>query len=300
MRKALRILRLAIWGSFQHDIFTIARAAAYYSILTLFPALMIVATVLASFARTRVYLIEIAKAMHQVMPPGTARGADPYFQGQANIPLHILISGCVITVISASGIIVSWMEGFCKAYRLPYTWNVVKQRVISITLVLATLVPMSVATISMAFGFEIELWFIRNTSKPVGAMIIIVWTLLRWTIGLLTTVAVLTLIYHFGIPRWQAWYRVTPGATVAAILWFGTTELFGWYMLNFATYNLIYGPLGAAIALLVWMYLLSLIVLLGAEFNATMYPRTVTTLPEATPGRRAEDLQSRVKPMEHA
>ena len=58
--------------------------------------------------------------------------------------------------------------------------------------------------------------------------------------------------------------------------------------------------LGAAIALLVWMYILSLIVLLGAEFNATMYPRTVTTLPEATPGRRAEDLQSRVKPMESA
>ena len=74
MQKALRLFRLAVWGSFQHDIFTIARAAAYYSILTLFPALMIVATVLASFDRTRIYLIEIAKTLHQVMPPGTARG----------------------------------------------------------------------------------------------------------------------------------------------------------------------------------------------------------------------------------
>jgi membrane protein len=300
MQKALRLFRLAVWGSFQHDIFTIARAAAYYSILTLFPALMIVATVLAAFDRTRSYLIEIAKTLHQVMPPGTARGADPYFQGKANIPVHILISACVITVISASGIIVSWMEGFCKAYRLPYTWNVVKQRVISIALVLATLVPMTVATISVAFGFEIELWVIEHTIKPLGPVIIIVWTLLRWVIALLTSIAVLTLIYHFGIPRWQAWYRVTPGATVATILWFGATEVFGWYMVNFATYNAIYGPLGAAIALLVWMYILSLIVLLGAEFNATMYPRTVTTLPAATPGRRAEDLQSRVKPMEHA
>src|SRR5947209_14860540 len=104
MQKALRLFRLAVWGSFQHDIFTIARAAAYYSILTLFPALMIVATVLSSFPETRVYLMAIAHMMHQVMPPGNARGADPYFQGQANIPLHILISGCVITVISAWGI----------------------------------------------------------------------------------------------------------------------------------------------------------------------------------------------------
>src|ERR1043166_3249367 len=300
MSKVLRLFRLAVWGSFQHDIFTIARAAAYYSILTLFPALMIVATVLAAFDRTRGYLVEIAKTMHQVMPPGTARGADPYFQGQAHIPLHILISASVITVISASGIIVSWMEGFCKAYRLPYTWNVVKQRVIAIILVLATLVPMTIATISVAFGYEIELWVILHSIKPLGPVIIIVWTLLRWVIAVLTSIAVLTLIYHFGIPRWQAWYRVTPGATVATVLWFGATELFGWYMVNFATYNAIYGPLGAAIALLVWMYILSLIVLLGAEFNATMYPRTVSVLPEATPGRRAEDLQSRVKPMEPA
>jgi membrane protein len=299
MRKALRILRLAIWGSFQHDIFTIARAAAYYSILTLFPALMILATVLASFARTRGYLIGIARAMHQAMPPGTALGADPYFQGQTNIPLHILISACVITVFSASGIIVSWMEGFCKAYKLPYTWNVVKQRTIAVVLVLATLVPMTVATLSVAFGYEIELWVILHSIKPLGPLIIIVWTLLRWVIALLTSIAVLTLIYHFGIPRWQPWYRVTPGATVATVLWFGATELFGWYMVNFATYNAIYGPLGAAIALLVWMYILSLIVLLGAEFNATMYPRTVTALPEL-PGRRAEDLQSRVKPLESA
>lgn len=299
MRRALRILWLAVWSSFQHDIFTIARAAAYYSILTLFPALMIVATVLASFERTRGYLVEIAHTIHQVMPPGTARGADPYFQSQVNIPIHILISACVITVFSASGIIVSWMEGFCKAYRLPYTWNVVKQRVIAIGLVLATLVPMTVATISVAFGYEIELWVILHTIKPLGPLIIIVWTLLRWVIAMLTSIAVLTLIYHFGIPRWQAWYRVTPGATVATILWFGATELFGWYMVNFATYNAIYGPLGAAIALLVWMYILSLIVLLGAEFNATMYPRTVSAVPEL-PGRRAEDLQSRVNPLESA
>src|SRR3954454_16592556 len=297
MRRALRILWLAVWGSFQHDIFTIARAAAYYSILTLFPALMIVASVLAAFPETRVYLIEITHTMHQVMPPGTARGADPYFQGKQTVPIHILISGSLITIISASGIIVSWMEGFCKAYRLPYTWNVVKQRVISSALVLATLVPMTVATISVAFGFEIELWVIEHTIKPLGPVIIIVWTLLRWVIALLTSIAVLTLIYHFGIPRWQAWYRVTPGATVATILWFIATETFGWYMVNFATYNAIYGPLGAAIALLVWMYILSLIVLLGAEFNATMYPRTVTTVSEL-PGRRAEDLQSRVRPME--
>ena len=56
--------------------------------------------------------------------------------------------------------------------------------------------------------------------------------------------------------------------------------------LNFShgTYNIIYGPLGAAIALLVWLYIISLIVLIGAEFNALIYPRTVLTAPSPSGG----------------
>src|SRR5262249_49097432 len=151
-------------------------------------------------------------------------------------------------VFSASGIIVSWMEGFCKAYRLPYVWNVMKQRLIAMVLVLAALVPMSAATISVAFGYQIQNWIILHTYKPLGVVVIMLWTGGRWLIAVLTSMAVLTLVYHFGIPRWQGWYRVLPGAVVATIGWFGCTELFGWYMVNFATYNLIYGPLAAAIA----------------------------------------------------
>jgi len=51
--------------------------------------------------------------------------------------------------------------------------------------------------------------------------------------------------------------------------------VFAWYVENVATYNLIYGSLGLAIALLVWLYLLSMVILVGAEFNAIVYPRVV-------------------------
>jgi len=49
--------------------------------------------------------------------------------------------------------------------------------------------------------------------------------------------------------------------------------LFGWYLQNYADYSLIYGSLGVAIALLVWMYMISLVILVGAEFNAMLFPR---------------------------
>ena len=75
------------------------------------------------------------------------------------------------------------------------------------------------------------------------------------------------------MPGLRARHSVLPGATLATVLWFLSTALFGWYLQNYADYSIIYGSLGAAIALLVWMYLISLVILVGAEFNAMLFPR---------------------------
>jgi len=62
---------------------------------------------------------------------------------------------------------------------------------------------------------------------------------------------------------------------MATVLWFVATALFGWYLQNYADYSVIYGSLGAAIVLLVWMYMISLVILVGAEFNAMLFPRAM-------------------------
>jgi membrane protein len=59
-------------------------------------------------------------------------------------------------------------------------------------------------------------------------------------------------------------------------MWLISSALFGWYLQHYVDYSLIYGSLGVGIALLVWMYLISLVVLIGAEFNAMLFPRTLT------------------------
>jgi membrane protein len=63
---------------------------------------------------------------------------------------------------------------------------------------------------------------------------------------------------------------------MATVLWFPVTVVFGWYVTNYASYNLIYGSLGAGIALLVWLYIISIIILIGAEFNALACPRQIS------------------------
>lgn len=280
MVRFFRLFRLALWRGFEHDIFIVGRAAAYYSILTLFPALMVVASVLATSHTTLAFLREVARAAKAILPPSTAASAERYLQRPQEEPIGILVSASIITLFAASGVIVSWMEGFCRAYHLSRSWGVLKERLIALGLVIAAFFPMTFATILVAFGSQVEDWMISHTVTELGPAILLLWTMLRWTISMLTSIAVLALIYHFGVPRSQPWYRVLPGSTLATIIWFGATQIFGWYVTRFATYSLIYGPLGAAIALLVWMYIISLVVLVGAEFNALVYPRVVLTTPE--------------------
>ena len=76
------------------------------------------------------------------------------------------------------------------------------------------------------------------------------------------------LVYYFGPNRRQEFRHVFPGAVLATILWLMATLAFGWYVRNIANYNVLYGSVGAGLALLVWMYVLAAIVLFGCEFNA--------------------------------
>jgi membrane protein len=246
---------------------------------------MLVASMLATSHTTQAFLGEVSRAAKAVLPPGNAQAVQSYLERPQDRPFGILVSASFITLFAASGVIVSWMEGFCNAYRLQRTWGVLNERLIALLLVLAAFIPMTFATILVAFGNQVEDWMMSHLVTELGPLILLLWTIVRWLISMLTSIAVLALIYHFALPRWQPWYRVLPGSTLATVIWFAATQVFGWYVTKFATYSLIYGPLGAAIALLVWMYIISLVVLVGAEFNALVYPRSVLTTAEKSRGR---------------
>lgn len=270
------LLRRACWRAFEDDCFALAKAAAYSSVLTLFPALLVVASILAYSHETHLLIKEVASAVGTVLPPGSSAEALSYFKTSQQRPTRLLISATSITILAASGVMISWMDGFRRAYRLSKTWGMWKERAVALFLVLLSFLPMSFATLLVAFGNLIETYLSLHSPRGLATYIFLLWTAGRWLIATLTSVAVVSLIYHHGLPRTQPWHRVLPGACVATGSWFTATVVFAWYVKNLATYNLIYGSLGAAIALLVWMYILSIIVLVGAEFNAVLYPRSVT------------------------
>lgn len=275
IHRFLTLLRLAVWRAFEHDAFAVAKAAAYSSILTFFPALLVVGSVLATSHRWEVYVREISYALGRILPAG-ANTALAYIRGTSmQRPVSVLISASLITLWTGSGVVISWMEGFRNAYQLPKTWGLVKERMIAFGLVIGAGIPLTFATVLVAFGSRIELRILFALGHEFGPLILLMWTTIRWLIATLTSIAVIALIFHNAVPRTQPWHSVLPGAVLATVLWFAATDIFGWYLQAYADYSLIYGSLGAAIALLVWMYMISLIILVCAEFNAMLFPRTM-------------------------
>ncbi len=270
-------MRLAVWRAFEHDAFGVAKGGAYSSILTLFPLLMVVASVLATTSHGLEYVREISGAAHRILPPGVAAAVQAYFESTHDRPVRVLIAASLITLWTASGVMISWMEGFRNAYRLPKIWGVVKERFIAFGLVIMAGIPLTFATVLVAFGNQIEVRVTDFMGRELGPLVPLLWTGIRWLIALATSVAVMQLIYHNAVPRTLRWHTVLPGAALATAIWFPATMAFGWYVRHFAEYSLFYGSLATAIVLLIWMYIISIIVLVGAEFNALLYPRFVTT-----------------------
>ncbi len=272
MLRFLRLLRLAFWRAFQHDAFATAKAAAYSSILTFFPALLLIGSVLATSHRTEAYLREISDVVGKILPAGAAN-ALAYLRGTTQRSVGVLITAALITLWTGSGVMISWMEGFRRCYELPKSWGLVKERLIAFSLVILAGIPLTFSTILVAFGNRIETQILFQLGHEFGPVILLMWTSIRWLIAGLTSIAVMALIYHNAVPRTQPWHSVLPGATLSSALWFLATTLFGWYLQRYADYSILYGSLGVGIALLVWMYMISLVVLVGAEFNAMLFPR---------------------------
>ena len=270
----LNLLRKAVWRAFQHDAFAIAKASAYSSILTFFPTLLVLGSVLAARRNTQAFSREISDALTKILPAGTTT-AQAYLRGSSGRSFGLLFTTGLLTLWLASGVMISWMEGFRRSYELPKIWGLVKERLVALSLVILAGIPLSCATILVAFGNRIETRILFHIGHEFSPYVYLMWMFIRWLIAILTSVAVIALVYHNAVPRTQPWHNVLPGAILATGLWFIMTMMFGFYLQHYADYSVIYGSLGAAIALLVWMYLISLVILIGAEFNAILFPRSV-------------------------
>jgi membrane protein len=272
--RTLGNFRQALRKSVSHDVFITAKATAYSGILSLFPALLVLNTVLALTPETGNVTGELRAILAQLLPWDTMDFVQGYFLSSHAQSLGVVWSASSVAFFAAIGVMLSLMEGFRRAYRLPKkVWSFWRSQAVAVALIPICLAPMVFATALIVFGHQIESWMIDNSDHELRSYVLFFWRMLRWVLSAATVVAVITVLYHFGTPRTHSWKCALPGASMATVTWFAATLTYGWYVTRFAVYMVVYGSLAAAIATLVWLYITSLSVLIGAEFNAQIFPK---------------------------
>jgi membrane protein len=271
-RTFLWLLQRSFLATLDDGCFSIAKGAAYSALLAFFPVLTSAATIL---VQTRAEFVSrtIEDALSEIVPPGTEDLVVQQFRVSGSRPVYLLIVAGLISIWAASGVIKSLIEGFQAAYRVPRSRGFIHQSAIGMALVIMAALPLLCASLLIVFGGQIERVVMAWMKvDPLLNPLTWVWQwlsrLMRYAVAFATTVVVTASLYYFGPYRSQRWRFVWPGAIVATVLWLLATSGFAWYVRNMAHYNVMYGSVGAGIAMLVWMYLMAIIALIGCEFNA--------------------------------
>jgi len=265
------LFRQACIATYEDNCFGIAKGAAYSSLLAFFPVLASITAILVRVNADSVARV-LSRLLFQVVPPGTEDLVRYQFTVRGERSIGLVLAAALLSAWAASGAMISLMEGFQAAYQLPSGRSFLPQRGIALLLVFIAAVPGIGASAMILFGSRTERWMLAwmglAPEADIRTGVILAFDLLRYLVALGAIVVVTALLYWIGPNRPLPLRSVWPGAFLATFLWLAATSAFAWYVRNIANYNVLYGSIGAVIALLVWMYLLALIALFGCEYNA--------------------------------
>jgi membrane protein len=299
-RSWLGVLKRSATEFMEDNLTDWAAALTYYGILAIFPALLVLVSVLGLIGESATQplidnLSEVA--------PGPAQeimtNALENLQGSQGAAGVLFVVGLAGALWSASGYVAAFMRASNAIYDVEEgrpIWKTLPLRV-GLTVLLLTLVVISALAVVLTGGLAAELGGIIG----VGDTAVSIWNIAKWPVLLVIVSFMFALLYWAAPNVKQPGFRwLSPGGVLAVIGWLIASAAFAFYVANFGSYNKTYGTLGGVIVFLVWLWLSNVMILLGAEFNAELERGRAI---EA--GMRPEDKEPFVEPrdtrkMEHA
>ncbi len=247
------------------NVLGLAAQLAYYFLLALVPALVFLVA-LTSFFPSGV-IDNMMQSAASVLPAdvlGILREQMNSLRGGEDTGLLSL--GLLMALWSSSAAIVAATAALNRAYDIEEgrPWWKVRLNAIAMTVALAVFVlaaftlvvagPAIAESIAARFGL--------------GQVFATIWNVLQWPVALALVTVAVGLVYYLGPDAEQDWIWITPGAVLATVLWLLASLAFRYYVRHFADYNATYGSLGGVLVLMLWFYMSSLAMLIGAEMNA--------------------------------
>ncbi|MFF5404990.1 YihY/virulence factor BrkB family protein [Streptomyces misionensis] len=272
-----------------------AAALTYYGVLSLFPALLVLVSLLGITGRSTT---DKVLANLDQLAPGSARDiitrAVEQLQGNAGTGSVMALVGIVVAVWSASGYVAAFIRAANAVYDIPEgrpVWKILPVR-LGVTVVLMVLAVAS----ALIVVFTGALAGKAGQALGIGDTALTVWSIAKWPVLLLLVTAMIALLYWASPNAKVKGFRwVTPGSFLALVIWMAASAGFAVYVADFASYSKTYGTMAGVVVFLVWLWITNLAVLLGLEFDAeTVRQRAVAGghPPEAEPYTQPRDTRT--------
>jgi membrane protein len=259
-----------------------AAALTYYSLMSLFPALLIAVAALGLFGQESLIEESAQYLTDAGAPESTINAVTDALnsaQSQRGTALTALVLGLAIALNGASGAFGAAGRALNRVWRVDEGRSFVRRKANDLlwTVVVVALVLLTFVLVFLGGGLASDVFGWLGLGETAAD----VWRIVRWPAALLSALLVYAVVYYAAPNVEVRRFRwITPGAVVGVLTWIAASALFFVYVSNFSSYSATYGAFAAAVILLVWLWLTNVALLFGAELNAAIDVRRSPDLPE--------------------
>jgi membrane protein len=243
-----------------------AASLTYYGLLSLFPALIALVSIIGLFGDPVKTTKTITDIVHNISPSAPTGAFESVAKAKSASGI-LFVVGLVLALNSASGYVGAFMRASNVVWETPEGRKFFKLKPLQIGVTLLMVLLLALVLLAIVLTGPI----VDAVAGPlgIGSTATTVWNIAKWPVLLIVVVGMFSVLFHFSPNvKMPAFKWVSPGAIVAVVVWIIVSALFAIYVANFGSYNKTYGTLGGLVALLVWMWITNCVLLLGMEINA--------------------------------
>ena len=261
------VLRQSVADFFADDMTTYAAALAYQVFFSIFPFIIFLVALLGFLDVP--YFFDWLRQQAQTLLPAEALAPVNEVITQVQQPQGGVLSfGIVLALWSASSGVRATMNALNVAYDVKEGRPAWKRYPLSLIYTIMIAAMLIAAAALLIIGPQL----MQTLARQVGLeqIVVLVWTWVRWPLALLLLTLSVAIMYYVAPDVEQDFRFITPGSTLAVLVWIAVSLAFGYYVRNFADYGATYGSIGAIIVLLLYFFITSAVLLFGAEVNAVI------------------------------
>ncbi|MEE6287962.1 YihY/virulence factor BrkB family protein [Georgenia sp. MJ173] len=265
------VLRTTVREFIADECTMLAAALTYYAVLSAFPALIALASILALAGQGEEGTDQITTMLGDVLSEDTMEQLQPVIDSITNVgaPGIGLVIGLLVALWTASNYVTGFAKAMNRIYEIPEGRPIWKLRPWTYLLTLVLLLLVAVAVVILVVSGPVAQTV--GDLIGLGSTAVTVWSIAKWPVLLVVVIVIIALLYY-GAPnvkqpkmRW-----ISIGAVLAIVIAALATVGFGLYVANFGSYSATYGALAGVIIFLLWLWIMNLALLFGAEFDAEL------------------------------